>query len=144
MLVRLGFAFVAAASAMATVPVASADSVDQAMSPSGNIVCAVGILAPDPTAYADCEIAEHNWSPPPRPGGCEQDYGSRVLMIEGRPPTFPCYGDTLRGNGLPTLNYGQTISARSITCLSQPSGMRCEDSSTGHNFTLSRESYDLN
>ena len=54
-----------------------------------------------------------------------------------------CHGDTLRLPGEQTLNYGQTISAGTITCDSEPSGMTCTDSSTGHYFRVSRDSYSL-
>jgi hypothetical protein len=44
---------------------------------------------------------------------------------------------------MPTLDYGQMRSVGAITCASEPSGVKCTDSSTGHFFRLSRESYEL-
>jgi hypothetical protein len=43
----------------------------------------------------------------------------------------------------PTLDYGQTRSVGTITCDVELSGVTCADSSTGHFFRLSRESYEL-
>jgi len=45
--------------------------------------------------------------------------------------------------GVLILNYGQARSAGTITCDSEPSGMTCTDSSTGHYFRMSRESNEL-
>jgi hypothetical protein len=42
----------------------------------------------------------------------------------------------------PTLDYGQTRNLDAITCGSEPIGITCTDSSTGHYFRISRESYD--
>jgi hypothetical protein len=44
---------------------------------------------------------------------------------------------------MPTLEYGQTRSAGTITCDSEPSGMTCTDSTAGHFFRVSGESYQL-
>jgi hypothetical protein len=48
----------------------------------------------------------------------------------------------LRIPGEPTLDYGQTISAGTITCDSEPTGIKCTDSS-GHYFRVSKDSYNL-
>jgi hypothetical protein len=44
---------------------------------------------------------------------------------------------------VPILEYGQTSSAGSITCDSEPEGMTCTDISSGHYFRMSRESNEL-
>ena len=44
---------------------------------------------------------------------------------------------------LPTLDYGQTRCLGPITCDSEPTGMTCTDTSTGHFLRVSRESYQL-
>ena len=48
-----------------------------------------------------------------------------------------------RAEGQPTLAYGQTQSAGSITCDSEPSGATCTDASTGHFFWVSHDSYQV-
>ena len=45
--------------------------------------------------------------------------------------------------GLGTLAYGKTASAGTLTCDSETTGMTCTDSSTGHFFRVSWESYQL-
>jgi hypothetical protein len=42
-----------------------------------------------------------------------------------------------------TLDYGQTKSVGVMTCASEPSGVTCTDTSTGHFFRVSRDSYEL-
>jgi hypothetical protein len=42
-----------------------------------------------------------------------------------------------------TLAYGQARTFGSITCDSESSGMTCTDSSTGHYFRISRDTYEL-
>ena len=43
----------------------------------------------------------------------------------------------------PTLDYGQRRSLGAITCASEPSGISCTDSGTGHFFRLAQQSYEL-
>jgi hypothetical protein len=43
----------------------------------------------------------------------------------------------------PTLGYGQTGSLGVITCTSEPFGITCTNTATGHFFRLSNESYDV-
>jgi Family of unknown function (DUF6636) len=131
-------------SAVAAIPLAAivrADTFYQFQSPSGNIDCGMGAL--DDNAYASCEITDHTWVAPPRPPVCEGVWGDRIEMYQGSPPALVCSSDTLRGNGLPTLPYGQIWSVKSITCDSEPSGMTCTDASTGHFFRIARGSYEL-
>jgi hypothetical protein len=68
---------------------------------------------------------------------------NEINLTQGNPPEPRCHTDTNFVSGLPTLSYGQTRSADPITCDSEASGMTCTDSSTGHFFRVSRESYQL-
>ena len=121
---------------------AHAFSVYQFQSPSGNVFCAVGTLD-NGKAFAECEIIERSWSPPEPARTCEGEWGDRIGLDQGRPATFECHGDTLFGEGLPVLAYGKSYFEGPITCSSETSGITCTDISTGHYFTISRESYDL-
>jgi hypothetical protein len=80
---------------------------------------------------------------PPRPAGCEGDRGDRFELRQGTAPTLVCTSDTLRGNDLPTLTYGSAWSVNPLTCDSEPTGMTCTDTSSGHYFRVSRDSYEL-
>ncbi len=125
--------------AAATAGPATARADDQNFqSPSGNIYCVLD------SGGVGCDISEFDYQPPPPPEcGKRLAWGNRFGLMTGKPAAIECHGDTLRVPGEPTLDYGQTISAGTITCDSEPSGMRCADSSTGHYFRVSRESYDL-
>jgi hypothetical protein len=107
-------------------------------SPSGNISCSID------SSDVACDVSDYTYHVPPGPP-CSQhiSWGNRFGLQHGKAAEMECHGDTLRVPGEQTLNYGQTISAGTITCESQPSGMKCTDSSTGHYFRVSRDSYDL-
>jgi hypothetical protein len=107
-------------------------------SPSGNIACLMG------ASDVACDVSDHTYPVPPGPP-CSQhlSWGDRFRLQVGEAAGMPCHGDTLRVPGEQTLNYGQTISAGSISCESQPTGMKCTDSGTGHFFRVSRDSYNL-
>lgn len=138
----MGLTLAVAPASLLLAQTAQAFSFYQFQSPSGNIFCGVGVLD-NGKAFAECEVIDRAWSPPPPPRVCEGEWGDRIGLDQGRPAAFECHGDTLFGAELPTWGYGQTWSAGPITCLSQPSGMTCTDNSTGHFFAVSRESYDL-
>ncbi len=125
------------AAAIAVPATARADSQDF-QSPSGNIYCVLD------SGGVACDISEFTYqaSAPPECGK-HLAWGNRFRLTAGRPAAIECHGDTLRVPGEPTLGYGQTISAGTIGCDSEPTGMKCTDSSTGSYFRVSRESYDL-
>jgi hypothetical protein len=73
----------------------------------------------------------------------------RAIFISGstkaspstsRVPTLRSILALVRG---PTLEFGHTQSAGPITCDSEPTGMTCTDTSSGHFFRVSRESDEL-
>ncbi len=134
-------AAVAASLILAATPPAHADSYQSFQSPSGNIDCAMGSM--NGSTFAMCEIRDHTWAAPPRPTPCMGGFGDRIDLTQGSAPTMACHTDTVKGTGYPTLQYGQTRSVDSITCDSEPSGIRCTDTSTGHYFLLARDNYEL-
>ena len=116
---------------------------DAFQTPSGNIACSITSGGTD-GLLVFCEITEYTYVRPPRPPGCMLGgWGNRILMGQGSAPEWICHGDALLGDGLPTLPYGQASSGGTITCDSETSGVTCTDSSTGHYFRVSRESYQL-
>lgn len=109
-------------------------------SPSGNIVC---ILAGDGQYGVACQIHQHTYAAPPA-GSCDLGgWGSQIDLDPGQPPHFECVGGELAVQPMPTLDYGQKRSAGPFTCDSEPAGMSCTDSSTGHFFRLSHDSYQV-
>jgi hypothetical protein len=139
-------AAVSMAAATATIgfaaPVHADESYYEFLSPSANIACSVG-TGSDGKSGAGCDIRDHTSTPPPRPLDCHQGWGDRVSLEGGSAPVLHCHGDTEVFPGKPTLPYGQTRSAGPITCDSEPTGVTCTDTSTGHFFRLSRDSYQL-
>lgn len=131
---------VLAAVALALVPAGEAgadrvvDELTGFTSPSANIGCMI-----EPS-YVRCDIRERDWAPPPRPAGCEFDYGQGISVAAGQRASFVCAGDTALGGGDP-LDYGASISAGTVTCTSTPAAMTCTDTQSGHGFTMSRQTY---
>jgi hypothetical protein len=107
-------------------------------SPSGNISCVMG------SSGVACDVSDRTYQLPPAPPCSEHSaWGGRFSLQQGQAVEMECHNDTLRVPGAQTLNYGQTNSTGAITCESQPSGMKCTDSSTGHYFRVARDSYNL-
>jgi hypothetical protein len=124
------------------------------LSPSGNIGC---VMTDDGggTIFAVCKTQDRTWAAPPSQY-CQQGEvpgatggpGSDLQLSQGKPP---CVGfsmtqffwspDPLANH--PTLDYGQSRSLGSITCNSETSGMTCTDSSTGHFFRVSSDSFQI-
>ena len=71
--------------------------------------------------------------------------GLEIYVSQGKPANLRCYEGASKFNrpGEQTLDYGQKYSRGAITCESEPSGVTCTDTATGHFFRISRESYEL-
>jgi hypothetical protein len=134
-------AVAAIASTIGPAAVAQADqSGYEFSSPSGNIAC-----GPFTTTTVDgqkagvfCDIRSYAWQ---ACGG----HGQRFVLSQepGVSPHTVCNENTA-DPGTPALPYGQTRSFPGpFTCGSEPTGVRCTDTSTGHFFRISQESYDL-
>jgi hypothetical protein len=108
-------------------------------SPSGNIGCAIA------GAAARCDIVHRSWSPPSRPASCPPvvDFGQGLMVQRGAAAQIVCAGDTARDPSSPVLAYGSSSEAEGFTCASRITGMTCTDSSTGHGFFISAQSYRL-
>jgi hypothetical protein len=90
---------------------------------------------------ARCEVVEHTWVAPPPPD-CHMNSGDRFYVTQAGEAGLGCYGQEFPSAN-ETLGYGHTRSLGSITCESEYTGMTCTDSSTGHYFRVSRDSYEL-
>jgi len=100
-----------------------------------------------------CQIGDHTYVTPPGSvtdstgGPCPSgsDLGRDFALFQGKPAYLTCTYSAL-GSGFgswPTLDYGQTRSLGTLNCDSEPSGVTCTDTSTGHFFRVSRESYQV-
>jgi hypothetical protein len=114
------------------------EEVDEAnfVSPSGNIGCYLD------RSVARCDIVRKNWQPPPEPADCELDWGSGVSVSKAEEAALTCAGDTVLG-GKDTLAYGKALRAGDFLCSSDSKAMRCENTKSGHGFTLAIEQYNL-
>jgi hypothetical protein len=126
------------ASSSPTSALVSSRAVSEAtfVSPSGNIGCYLDKVV------ARCDIARTTWQPPPAPSDCELDWGSGVVVDRMQEATFTCAGDTVFGSR-DTLAYGGSLRAGDFVCSSHNKEMRCENTKSGHGFTLAVEQYDL-
>ena|SRR5262249_656033 len=107
--------------------------------PSGNIHCQVQDW--DSSAYLRCDVLEIQGRVPPKPRGCEFDWGQAFSVNERRAQRM-CYSDTVMDERLQTLPYGSTWRRAGFTCVSEPRGLTCSNRS-GHGFQLSRSSQRL-
>jgi hypothetical protein len=108
-------------------------------SPSGNINCTLSTPGGDNAAR--CEVVDHTWTAP-SPPDCHMNSGDRFGLAQGGAAVVGCYGQEFPVAET-TLGYGQSRSLGTITCDSEYTGMTCTDSSTGHYFRVSRDTYEL-
>ena len=111
----------------------------QFQSPWGNIFCDMDDVTGTP--IAQCEIVDYTY--PTLPQSCPQGVGGRFELNQGSPAALVCHSDTVRAPDAPTFDYGQSKSLAALTCDSEPSGMTCTDTGTGHFFRVARDSYEL-
>jgi hypothetical protein len=71
--------------------------------------------------------------------------GQHFNLTPGTPSDVSCFqgASLLDSPNVEVLDYGQMRSIDTITCDSEPDGISCTDSDTGHFFRLSPESYQL-
>jgi hypothetical protein len=139
-LALIGMATVVAAIAVS--PIAQADpDYEMFQSPSGSIRCHMTVNYKG-TRYANCTVEDATYAVPPDqcqlPGTVHLP---QFVLAQGNAPDLSCVSGSV--NPPTTLDYGQTRSVGAITCSSEPSGVTCSDSSTGHFFQVSRDSYQL-
>src|SRR5262249_14876844 len=141
-LALIATATVAAAIAIPATAQADPDYSDHQIfqSPSGNIQCEVSYTV-KANPYAVCVIHHSTYASPEE---CEFIPWPQFELEQGVSPNLSCVVGHRNPGAYPTLDYGQkTRSFGAITCDSEQSGVTCTDSSTGHFFRVSRESYQV-
>jgi hypothetical protein len=118
----------------------------QFQSPSGDISCNLVNYPPtDKLAFGknfvQCDIVNQSWVPPRPPPEGRADATSTVVLMRGQLPIVGYSPGTLAASD--PVNYDQPLSAGAITCRSEQAAVKCTDTSTGHFFRVSRESYEL-
>ena len=127
-----------AAATMAFPVTASAGVGPTFKSPSGNIACWV---ADD---MAGCQVLANTYAS--WPGGCSTADIANFMLVEGKQVDLHCDNEP----GSPpatwpavTLDYGKTYAVGVMSCDSETSGVTCTDTSSGHFFRVSQESYQV-
>ena len=118
----------------------------QFQSPSGDISCNLVNYPPTDKLgvgknFVQCDIVNQNWVPPRPPPQGRTDATSTVVLMRGQLPIVGYSPGTLAASD--PVNYDQPLSAGAIACSPEQSAVKCTDTSTGHFFRVSHESYEL-
>ena len=127
---------VVSAIALVLSPIASGTLV-QFRTPSGNIGCVYSSAEGRLGSSLRCDILSGLKPRPPRPPGCQLDWGSGYAMNAARRAHVVCAGDTAVDKRARVLRYGSKWSRGGFTCVSRRTGLRCRNRS-GHGWLLSR------
>jgi hypothetical protein len=97
------------------------------------------------SSAATCEINNRAYtiSTPPPPCAQHSAWGDRFSLPQGGTVVMDCHNDTIHVQGEPVVNNGQTQSAGTLSCIPDTGSVRCTDSSTGHFFFMSPNSYQV-
>ena len=119
---------------------------EQFQSPSGDISC--NLVNSPPTDrlgfgknFVQCDIVNQSWLPPQPPPPGRSDATSTLVLVRGQLPIVGYSPGALAAAD--PVSYDQPLSAGVIACRSEESAVKCIDTSTGHFFRVSRESYEL-
>lgn len=105
--------------------------------PSGNIGCvfASGLGA---APNLRCDIRSRLRPQPPKPPGCDLDWGDSFELNRTGRAHLTCHGDTAILPRSRVLRYGTTWKRAGFACTSRVNGLRCTNAS-GHGFFLSKQ-----
>ena len=110
--------------------VCSADEDIAFSSPTGGIGCHFY------AQHLRCDVAGGLVPMPPRPAGCDWNYGSGYFLRTRGRAGVVCATDSARYGKL-IVPYGKTFARYGITCSSSIDGMRCTNADR-HGFFISR------
>jgi hypothetical protein len=119
---------------------------EEFQTPSGDITCELVNSPPGdqrslPKNFAQCDIVNQSWMPPKPPPPGRPGATSTLVLMRGQMPIVGYSPGALAATE--PVNYDQPVSAGAITCDADQSTMTCTDTSTGHFFHVSHESYQL-
>ena len=132
---RATVVLLAVAAALAVSGSASA-GISSFKTPSGNIGCGYDSAPP----YLRCDIWSGLKPTPPRPSGCDLDWGFSLNIGRSGRARVTCAGDTVLDQRARVLAYGSTWRRGGFSCVSRTSGLTCRNPA-GHGFFLSRQSW---
>jgi hypothetical protein len=119
---------------------------EQFQSPSGDISCNLVNYPPTDKLgfgknFVQCDIVGQSWVPPRPPPAGRVDATSTVVLVRGQMPIVGYSPGALAAAD--PVNWDQPLAAGVITCASEQTSVRCTDTSTGHFFRVSRDSYQV-
>jgi hypothetical protein len=119
---------------------------EQFQSPSGDISCALVNTPPTDKLgfgknFVQCDIVNQSWVPPRPPPQGRPGATSTIVLVRGQVPIVGYSPGAVAA--VDPASYDQPVSAGSILCDSEQSAVKCTDTSTGHFFRVSSESYQL-
>ena len=136
-----------AAATIGSAGISHASPSTQFQSPSGDISCHLVYYPPAASRlieknFVQCDIVNQSWAPPRPPPQGRDDATSTLVLMRGQLPIVGYSPGTLAASD--PVNYDQPVSAGAITCTAaEQSAVKCTDTSTGHFFRVSHESYEL-
>lgn len=104
-------------------------------SPTGNIGCLVD------SGQARCDVADRNWTLPPRPADCAMTWGGGLQLAGGDPARPTCGGAGVVDPSAAELGYDKAVRLGDVTCVSRRTGVECRNAGTGHGFSAARSTY---
>jgi hypothetical protein len=131
-------ALVLAVALLAAPPAGAAKSVVVSFrTPSGNIGCVYASgLGPGPSLR--CDIRTGLRPRPPKPRGCDLDWGDSYELGRTGRAHVTCHGDTAILPRARVLRYGTSWTRSGFVCTSRVSGLQCRNTSD-HGFFMSRQ-----
>ncbi len=84
-----------------------------------------------------CDVLQYTYQPPPRPRGCDLEWGPAVELGPRGGARMLCVGDSVADRASPVLGYGSAWQGAGIACTSAETGLRCVNAE-GRGFELSR------
>jgi hypothetical protein len=109
--------------------------------PSHNIACMYAAGEGGPPSLR-CDIRSGLRPAPPKPSGCDFDWGTALEMNRTGRAHVGCVSDTVLDPRVRVLAYGSTWKRGGFTCASATTGLHCTNAS-GHGFLLSRERWEI-
>jgi hypothetical protein len=122
---------VVAALAGLTVPALAAEPNPFFRTPSRNIYCGYG------KPWLRCDIRSGLKPKPPKPAGCDFDWGETYLLSGTGRARIGCVSDSVFSPNARELTYSSRWSRGGVTCVSKRVGLLCFNGDN-HGFFLSR------
>ena len=118
-------------------PAASSAAVIAFRTPTGDIGC-VFTSGLGPGASLRCAIRSGLRPRPPKPRGCDLDWGDSYELERTGRAHVTCHGDTAILPRSRVLRYGSSWTRGGFVCTSRVTGLRCRNASD-HGFVLGKQ-----